>query len=208
MSTGLLILGAGGHGRVVADAALQAGYHRVAFLDDKAPALGSGPFVVLGPLAVLPVAMAEWECTFVAIGSNSRRLELFQELRRLGCKTPALVHPKAIVSPYAGIADGAFIAPGAIVNFGASIGAAAIINTGATVDHDCAVEAGAHISPGAHLAGEIVVGECAWVGIGASIRNRIQIGAHATVGAGAVVIRDVAERETVVGVPAAPLKRS
>ena len=104
MSTGLLILGAGGHGRVVADAALQAGYHRVAFLDDKAPALGSGPFVVLGPLAVLPVVMAEWECTFVAIGSNSRRLELFQELRRLGCKTPALVHPKAIVSPYAGIA--------------------------------------------------------------------------------------------------------
>jgi sugar O-acyltransferase (sialic acid O-acetyltransferase NeuD family) len=208
MSAGLLILGAGGHGRVVADSALRAGYDRVAFLDDKASTQASGPFRILGTLAELAETMADWDSAFVAIGNNSRRLELFRELRRLGYQTPALVHPGATLSPYAKVADGAFIAPGAIINFGTTIGAAAIINTGSTIDHDCAVDAGAHISPGAHLAGEIVVGECAWIGIGASVINRIRIGAHSIVGAGAAVIRDVDAHATVVGVPAAPVRRS
>ncbi len=96
--------------------------------------------------------------------------------------------------------------PGAVVNAGARIGFACIVNTAASVDHDCVLDAGVHISPGAHLAGQVFVGTCSWIGIGAIVRQRISIGSHAMIAAGAVVVKDVQDAATVIGVPATQVR--
>lgn len=201
MSKPLLVLGSGGHGRVVADAARAAGYGRIAFLDDKAPP-GPGPFPVLGPLSALADLKAEWKSAIVAIGDNRTRLQIFHRLLEIGFEAPSILHPSAVISPNASIKRGVFAAAGAVVNIGARLEDAVIINTGATVDHDCVIGAGAHVSPGANLGGDVRVDECGWVGIGAAVKNGVRIGRDAIVGAGSAVVNDIAENAVVAGTPA------
>jgi sugar O-acyltransferase (sialic acid O-acetyltransferase NeuD family) len=201
--TSLLILGAGGHARVVADSAMESGFERVGLIDDAAK--GASPFPIVGRPDDLERLLPEWQAAIVGIGDNRRRLELLQRLRAIGFLTPSVIHPRAAVSRHANLAGGVFVAAGAVVGFGAAIGDAVIVNTGATVDHDCVLAAGVHISPGAHLGGNVSVGERSWVGIGAAVRHGIRIGADAVVGAGAVVVRELAGSETYVGSPARPL---
>ena len=197
----LLVLGAGGHGRVVAEAALASGFDRVVFLDDRPPgAPGLGP--VIGPFSALAQMKADWPAAIVAIGDNRSRLGMFAELGAFGFETPSVIHPAAVVSSHAHLGSGVFAAAGSIVSVGARIGDAAILNTAATVDHDCIVSAGAHISPGANLAGNVVVGTCAWIGIGAAVKNGVNIGSDAIVGAGSAVIKDVEADAVVAGAPA------
>lgn len=206
MTGRLLVLGCGGHGRVVADAALDCGYSEVAFLDDAAPS-GTGPLglPVLGPVARLADLAADWPAAIAAIGDNALRLDLFRRLREAGFATPAIVHPAARVSSRAAVADGAFVAPMAAVNAGARIAEAAIVNTGACIDHDCVIGEAAHVAPGAVLSGAVTVGALAWLGTGCAVRQGIAIGARATVGVGAAVIRDIPPGSVYVGVPARPL---
>jgi sugar O-acyltransferase (sialic acid O-acetyltransferase NeuD family) len=202
---GLLIIGAGGHGKVVADTALALGWSGIAFLDDRAPDLPPPlGLPVLGALRELPAQAGGFRHAIVAIGDARLRLSWSQRCREAGLEVVSLIHPAAAVSRFAQVEAGSVVFAQAAINADAHIGAACIINTGATVDHDCRVGAGVHVCPGAHLAGDVHVGEAAWIGIAAAIRQGIRIGANATVGAGAVVVADVPASATVVGVPARP----
>lgn len=142
----------------------------------------------------------------VAIGNNRVRLELIQKLTELRWELPALIHPKAVVSPSVTVAAGTHVMAGAVINPAAQVGEGVIINTNATIEHDVIIHSAVHISPGAVLAGEVEVGQGAWVGAGAVVINGVKIGANAIVGAGAVVIKDVPAGATVVGNPARVIK--
>lgn len=199
----LLILGAGGHGKVVADTALLLGWKTVAFLDDRAAELKSClGFPVVGTLRDLSSQGGAFTGAVVAVGDARLRLELGAACQRAGLALVSLVHPDASVSRFATIGAGSVVFAQAAINAGAVIGAACIVNTGATVDHDCVLENGVHVCPGANLAGDVRVGSRSWIGIAAAVRQGITIGSDATVGAGAVVVGDVPGDTTVVGVPA------
>lgn len=202
----LLLIGAGGHGRVVADIARELGCNDIAFLDDRFPSLSSsGPWPVIGTLKEL-VEYAKDRVVLVSIGDNQKRLALCIELERANVSMPTLIHPKAVVSRDALIGFGTVVMAGVVVNIGARVGKAAILNTGSTVDHDCEIGDGVHISPGAHLGGNVRVGRCTWIGIGSAVRHGMVIGKDAMVGAGAAVVADVASGARVGGVPARLLK--
>lgn len=208
MTRSLLVLGCGGHGRVVADAALDCGYDEIAFLDDAEQARRPAGARVLGPFAAASELVAEWPAAIVAIGDGGVRMRLFDTLRRLAFQTPNIVHPSAVVSRGATLGDGVFVAAGAVINVGARIGDAVIVNTGARIDHDCAIGAGSHIAPGATLSGSVVVGERVWLGTGCSVRQGVTIGGGALVGVGAAVVTDLAAGKTYAGVPARVLDKS
>lgn len=207
MNRSLLILGCGGHGRVVADAALECGYGDIAFLDDANPAKYPAGARVLGPFSMLGGLAGEWPAAIAAVGACHIRRQLFASLQRLSFLTPSIVHPAAVISRGAHLGEGVFVAAGAVVNTGARIGDAAIVNTGARIDHDCSIGPGTHIAPGATLSGNVTVGENAWLGTGCAVRQGITIGDEVTVGVGAAVISDLAAGHAYVGVPARDLKK-
>jgi sugar O-acyltransferase (sialic acid O-acetyltransferase NeuD family) len=209
VSARLLILGAGGHGKVSADCAAEQGrWSAIEFYDDRWPALDAcAHWPVVGKGEDLLRQSAESGEVFVAIGDAKTRLAWIARLRDAGLDLATIIHPRAIVSAGARLGPGGLVVAGAVVNIGAALGEGVIVNTGATVDHDCAIGAGAHICPGAHLAGDVEVGRGAWVGIGAVVRQGVKIEAGATIGAGAVVIHDIPEGATAIGAPAKPMKR-
>ncbi|MCB1467863.1 MAG: acetyltransferase [Rhizobiaceae bacterium] len=203
----LLVIGASGHARVVADAAVETGYRKVGLIDDVLPAGAvSGPFEVVGRSSDLESRLPEWGEAIVGIGDNYRRLALLERLRTMGYILPTIVHPSAVVSRHAGLGVGTFVAAGSMIATGASLGEGVLVNTGATIDHDCDLGGAVHISPGAHLGGNVSVGKCTWIGIGAVVKHGVQIGADAIVGAGAVVVSDLLGGRTFVGSPARVLR--
>ena len=199
----LIVVGAGGHGAVVAEAAA-AGAHwaEIQFLDDDAADRATLEFPLAGNVARLTELADERTEFIVALGNNRNRLALSDAICDDGLTLATVIHPSAVISASVEIGSGTVACAGAIVNARAKIGRACILNSAATVDHDCVLAAGVHISPGAHLAGNVSVGECAWVGIGTAVREGIQIGADAIIGVGSAVVSDVGRGETVVGVPA------
>ena len=201
----LLVLGCGGHGRVVADAARAAGYEKIAFLDDGPGDRHFGGAEVLGPISMLEHLYIEWPAAIVAIGNNTLRLQLFDRIVKFGFKTPNIVHPFSAISEGAQLGGGIFLAAGGIVNAGAQIGDAVIINTGARIDHDCQIGRGSHVAPGASLSGNVYVGERVLLGTGCAVRQGTVIGNGATVGVGAAVTSNIPSEKTYVGVPARPL---
>ncbi|WP_299452774.1 acetyltransferase [uncultured Pigmentiphaga sp.] len=206
----LAILGAGGHGRVVADAAEASGdWHEIVFFDDAWPERQqSGPWPIVGNQAALLTRYSEFDGTVVGIGANRVRLANTQALLEAGAQLATVIHPRATVSRHAKVGAGSVVFAGAVVNIGAQIGRACIINTGATVDHDCLLADGVHVSPGANLAGGVSVGTCTWIGANAGIRQQISIGAHAVIGVGAVVVSHQPDGITAVGNPARDLNRT
>ena len=203
----IAILGAGGHGRVVADCAKMAGWTDIFIFDDRPSADFDGPWPIVGTGADLLARAAEFEGVVVGIGANPTRLNWHRQLSNAGAPLVSVVHPRAVVSTYAQVGRGSVLFAGAVVNIGARLGEAVIVNTGATVDHDCEIADGVHISPGAHLAGNVKVEELGWIGIGAAVREGIVIGRNATIGAGATVIKPVETGLTMVGNPARPLEK-
>tara|TARA_R110002095_G_scaffold113855_2_gene99370 strand:- start:6757 stop:7377 length:621 start_codon:yes stop_codon:yes gene_type:complete len=199
----LAILGASGHGKVVADTAECCGWQSIEFFDDAWPSLGhNGVWPVEGNTTKLIERLAEFDGVVVAIGNNSIRHAKLLDLQAAGAPMPSLVHPSASVSRYASIGVGSVIFSGVVVNANALVGLGAILNTSCSVDHDCVLGEAVHISPGARLAGGVRVGNHSWVGIGASVRQLICIGMRAMVGAGSAVVSDVPDDVTVAGVPA------
>jgi len=203
----LAILGAGGHGRVVADCAEMAGWSAITVFDDRPPPVARGPWPIAGTGADLVTRLSEFQGVVVGIGDNGTRLGWHRRLIDLGGRLISVIHPNATVSSYAGLGVGTVVFAGAVINIGARLGQAVIINTGATVDHDSNLADGVHISPGAHLAGGVQIGETSWVGIGAAVREGIVIGERVRIGAGAVVVKPVDDGLTVVGNPARPPER-
>lgn len=199
----LAVLGASGHGKVVADTAEVCGWPSVVFFDDAWPTKAqNGVWPVVGSSLDLLERLADFDAVLVAIGDNRIRLEKLAVLKAAGAPFVSLVHPAATVSRHASVDEATVVFAGAVVSAFASVGTGCILNTGCSVDHDCVLEAGVHISPGAHLAGGVQVGEASWIGIGACSRQYLRIGARVMVGAGAVVVSDVADDATVIGVPA------
>jgi sugar O-acyltransferase (sialic acid O-acetyltransferase NeuD family) len=212
---GLLLLGAGGHARVVAETALATGrFGRIAFLDDRCTDSAQLPdqlgWPVIGPFAAALDSQIrqQFPAALVAIGNASLRLQLLPRLAAAGYELPVVVHPTAWLSPSAQIGVGSVVFAQAAIQAQTVIGSGAILNTGCSVDHDAQLGHGVHICPGARLAGEVQVGDRSWIGIGASVIQQIRIGADVTVGAGAAVVRDLPDGVTAVGVPGRVLPQS
>lgn len=203
----LAILGASGHGRVVADAAELAGWREVCFFDDAVPKNKThGPWPVLGTTDELLTQVASWDGVVVAIGNNEIRLAKMEQLQVAGAPLSSIIHPSAVVSRYVQLGKGCVVFAGACINAGAVLGDGVIINTACSIDHDCQLGAGVHVSPGAHLAGGVRVGRASWIGIGAVVRQQISIGSGVVVGAGAAVVDDLPDDLCAVGVPARGLR--
>lgn len=202
MST-LLVVGAGGHGRVVADAAMSSGvWNAIAFIDDRTDVTSVLGCPIVGTCADLERLRTQYEAVAVGIGQVHRRLELLDRCEEIGFRLPCIVHATAAVSNFAAMANGCVVFAHSAVNPGAVLGRGCIVNTGATVDHDCELGEGVHVCPGVHCAGSVSIGPRSWIGIGSCVKQGVRIGSDVTVGAGAAVVSDVASGLTVVGVPA------
>jgi len=203
----ILVIGAGGHGQVVADILLRmtdAGEKVivVGYLDDD-PALIGEQFLGLPVLGRLDQCVSEsHDAVVVAVGRNQTRRQVVEELTRRGERFAAARHPRAVIAPDAVIGPGAMICAGVVVNPGAVIGAHTILNTGCTVDHHSRIGDYAHIGPGVHLGGDVRVGPGTLVGIGSSVLPQRQVGDWSVIGAGSLVTRDIPSNVTAVGRPA------
>jgi sugar O-acyltransferase (sialic acid O-acetyltransferase NeuD family) len=204
----LALLGAGGHGKVVADAALASGWDIVEFYDDAWPGRTvNGHWPVLGDMAALMQRASEYEGVAVSIGNCAVRWAKQCALQAAGAKLATIVHPKSWVSPFARLGPGTVVMAGAVINTDAIIGDAGIVNSDATVDHDCKLSHAVHVTPGAHLLGDVAVGAHSWIGVGAVARQGSRIGSNVMVGAGAVVVQDIPDGLTVIGNPARPMQK-
>jgi len=200
----LVIIGAGGHGRVVAALALRCGRVVKGFLDDTSEAKVDG-FSVLGGDEYLDSTHTLDSHFAVGLGARSswkRRREICRFISSRGFVAPQLIDPDASLAASVRLGFGTQVLMGSRVQHGASIGDWCIVNTATVVEHDCRIGANAHVAPGAVLCGGVTVGEGAFIGAGSVIKEGVTIGSHATVGLGAVVISHVPEGQTVVGVPA------
>ncbi len=190
----LVIVGAGGHGKVIADIARLNGYAEIVFLDDDPEIRQCGGYPVVG--ACERVRDLDGDVV-VAIGSAATRERVQRTIPTERLATP--IHPSAVVSD-ATLGKGTVLMAGAVVNPGAVLGAGYIVNTASSVDHDCLIGDFVHIAVGAHVAGTVVIGDRTWIGAGATVSNNITICADCVIGAGAVVINDMTEPGTYVGV--------
>ena len=196
----LIIIGASGHGKVVADIAALNGYKDIVFLDDDESIKECAGYPVVGKSEAAPDGVV-----FVAVGNAETRQRLMDLYKDR--KQPVLIHPSAIVAKDVNIGFGSAVMAAAVINPGARIGKGCIINTSSSVDHDCVVEDYCHISVGAHLSGTVTVGKRTWIGAGAIVSNNVNICGDCMIGAGAVVIKDIDEPGTYIGVPAKKNKR-
>jgi sugar O-acyltransferase (sialic acid O-acetyltransferase NeuD family) len=206
-----LIWGGGGHGKVIADLVRALGHEIVGFVDadpdkmDREVEPGGGRVVISEASFLRCIEEGDLlpegaDAVALAIGDNRRRVDAMSRLRPE--RIPALVHPGAVVSPSARIGEGSVVFARAVIHASARVGAGVIVNTAAVVEHDCVVSDGAHLAPASVLAGGARVGEMSWIGAGAVVIQGRTVGREVMVGAGAAVISDVADRTTVVGVPA------
>jgi sugar O-acyltransferase (sialic acid O-acetyltransferase NeuD family) len=198
----LVVIGAGGHATVVLSTVLDAGFCVAALLDDDPAKHGA---TVLG----LTVADARrWTpdrgaLAVIAVGDNRARQALAERFGHV--RWARAVHPTAYIHPSVVISPGTVVFAGAVVQPRATLGAHCIVNTGVTVDHDCAIGDFAHLAPGVHLAGGVRVGQGTLLGVGCCAVPGVSIGSWVTLGAGAVVVRDLDDGVTAVGLPARPL---
>ena len=197
MSNKLVIIGASGHGKVVADIALRVGYSEVVFLDDAEGLVECAGLPVVGRSS--DAEKFEDSDFFVAIGNAKIREKIQSGLKG---KLATLIHPNASVSRRVSIGEGTVVMAGAVINSNAVIGEGCVVNTCASVDHDCVIGDFVHVSVGSHVAGTVQVGDRTWIGIGSAVSNNLSICNDCMIGAGAVVVKEIDEPGTYIGVPA------
>lgn len=202
MKNKLLIIGASGHGKVVADIALKMNrWQSISFFDDNENLKFSLGFEVIGKSNEAFRHINDFDI-FVGIGNNATRKRIQERLESEGATIPTLIHPNTVIGEQVDIASGTAIMAGVVINCCTRIGKGCIINTSATIDHDNTIEDYVHISPGAHLAGTVKVGELTWLGIGSIVSNNVNIASGCKTGAGSVMVKDLNESGTYIGVPA------
>ncbi len=209
----LIVIGAGGHGKVLVDALLKMSLNVTGLADNNYRRLGYDQVLgvpILGDDSVV-LAMAPGTVELVngigVIRASETRKSVFERFKTENFHFRTVVHPSAIVGSACTLGEGVQILAGAIIQPGCTIGDDTIVNTRASVDHDCNLGAHAHIAPGATLSGEVFIGNCAHIGTGASIIQQVKIGTGSTVAAGATVISDVPAGATVAGVPASIIRQ-
>ena len=191
----LVIIGAGGHGRVASDIAKKNGYKKIIFLDDGEDVVCDGKVSEF----VNHLKDAQF---FVAIGNAKIREKITEQIASQGGKIATLIHPNATVCDDAVIGAGTLVAAGAVINPNVKIGKGVIINTLSSIDHDSTVGDYTHVAVGAHLCGTVNVGEKVFVGAGVVIKNNINVCDNVTIGVGAAVVKDITVSGTYIGVPA------
>jgi len=208
VSPKVLIYGAGGHAKVVADLARLCKIDIAGFVDDTSADRDGQIFY--GSVIFHEAAQARHDYSdndlgvVVAIGDCAARTRIATELERQNFKLLTLIHPAATVAQSARVSAGTVVMAGAIINADVAIGKNVIVNTGAILEHDCVIEDGAHICPGVRLGGGASIGSQTWIGIGAIIKDRVRVGSGSIVGAGSLVLKDVPDNITVYGSPASP----
>jgi len=206
--TKLAILGAGGHGRVLADCAQASNlFEEIVFLDDNHPKRDQN---LVWPIVGKTSAWLDYKESHqfaLGIGDNQARHTLFTQLTQAGASLPNIIHPSAVISPHAQLGLGNVVFANAVINPNAHIGNAVIINTQVTVEHDCKIEDAVHLSPRVALAGTVSVGSFSWLGIGSSVIHQVNIAPFTQTGAGAVIINDTNAHALYVGVPAVAKKK-
>lgn len=196
----LIIIGTGGHGKVVLDIAKCTGYSAIAFLDDNPQGDTWCGFPILGKTSD---AQKYPDASFVvAVGNAAIRKRIQENLTVQGLTIATLIHPSAVVAEDTVIGEGSVVVAGAVINPGAVLGKGVIVNTCASVDHDCQIGNYVHVAVGAHLAGTVTIGECTLIGAGAVISNNVSVVADCKIGAGAVVVKNIGGSGTYIGVPA------
>lgn len=201
MKDKLIIIGASGHGKVVADIAIKMNkWQSIAFLDDDQAIKTSMGLEVIGKTADAFTYKDEADF-FVAIGSNAVREKVQEKLIEQELNVVSLIHPSSVIGSDVEIGIGTTVMAGVVINSSTRIGKGCIINTSSSLDHDNIMEDYVHISPGVNMAGTVKVGKGSWVGIGSVISNNVNICSSCKVGAGAVVVKDITEPGTYVGVP-------
>jgi UDP-perosamine 4-acetyltransferase len=208
--TPVVVIGAGGHAKVVIELIRAQGRYDVVGCTDreaKLPEVVGAP--ILGSDDVLPALYAKGirHC-FVALGDNALRRKLAARAISFGFELVNAISPKAIVSPTARLGRGVAIMAGAVINADATLGDLVIVNTRAAIDHDCVIGEAVHVAPGASLAGGVCIGPLAFVGAGATIIPGVNVGESTVIGAGATVISNLGPNIVAVGVPAKPLQRT
>lgn len=196
----LIIIGASGHGKVVADIAKLIGYKDIIFLDNDISIKECSGIPVLGSDTLLNELDGD---LFIAVGNACVRKKYMEAYSNRNY--PVLIHPNAVIPNSVSVGDGTVIMAGVIINPDTRVGRGCIINTSASIDHDCVIEDYSHVSVGAHLCGSVHVGKYNWIGAGATVINNINICSDCMVGAGAVVIHNIDRKGTYVGVPARPV---
>lgn len=202
MSEAIILIGGGGHARVIIDCIYASGGAVAGILDDG---MTAGEEVLGVPVLGKTRDYEKFqEYQFmIAIGNNSLRSCIAESMR---VRWATAIHPSAVISPYAKLGEGTVVMANAVVNPGATVGRHCIVNTGAIVEHDCVLEDYVHISPAAALGGTVNVGEQTHIGIGACVRNNVSICKACAIGAGAVVVSDIPKPGVYGGIPARKIK--
>ena len=202
----LIIIGASGHGKVVADIAQKTNrYSEICFIDDNPEVKECMGYKVIGTCQDIEKWIPEAEF-FVAIGNSYVRESMLTSLLEKQASIATLIHPQACIAECVEIGLGTVVVAGVVINPDTKIGKGVIINTSSSIDHDNVIGDYCHISIGAHLAGTVHVQKRTWIGAGAIVSNNINICEECTIGAGAVVVKDIDEKGTYVGVPARKMK--
>ncbi|MFQ5866775.1 MAG: acetyltransferase [bacterium] len=207
----ILILGAGEQARIVLDILRENNKEIFGFVDicDNSSLWGKKikDYKILGGMSILSEIFKQGvKKTIVAFGDNKKRLHTANRASEIGFELVNAISPSAFVSQESKLGEGIVIGPKVIINTDVGIEDNAIINSGAIIEHDCIIEQGVHIAPGANLAGGVRVKRCAFIGIGATIIDDLIIGENSIVGAGSVIIKNIPDNVTVVGVPGEIIK--
>ena len=201
----LVIVGASGHGKVIADIAKLNGYDDIVFLDDDEAVTECAGYPVVGSSCDFTKVEKD---VVIAIGNAKIRSRIQEQYESQGFHLVTLIHPNATVADSAQIGVGSVVMAGAVINPYAKLGKGCIVNTCASVDHDCEVRDYVHVAVGAHLCGTVSVGAYTWIGAGATVSNNISICSECMIGAGTVVVKNIEEAGAYVGVPAGKISYS